>query len=115
MVEHEITTKSRLLARLVRDLLATEKFESLADLTEALKCRCARLKIRWTPDDIGDAYRLIESNTALPGAPIKRVRRITHIERIEDDVRPITRAKAAELWPRLVAAVMREQQRRRSA
>jgi hypothetical protein len=110
MGEHEITTQSRLLARLLRELLATEKFESLADLTEALKCRCAKLRIRWTPDDISHAYRLIESNTSLPGlTPLKPIRHITPLERVEDDVRPITRAEAAELWPRIVAAVQRAQ------
>ena len=107
MVEHEITTTSRLLARLVRDLLATEKFETLACLTEALKCRCARLRIGWTNDAIGDAYRLIESNTPLPG---RRGHAVTdHTERDNTDVRPLTRQEAADLWPRLVAALQRQE------
>jgi hypothetical protein len=59
-------SKGRLLAKLVWALLKEEPFESLADLTDALKFRCARLKIAWTNDDINDAYTLIESNTPLP-------------------------------------------------
>jgi hypothetical protein len=102
-----IGAKGRLLARLVRVLLDREKYETLPDLTEALKVECARLKIRWTPDDITAAYRLIESNRPLPGlTPIRHIKRL---ERLDDDVRPITRAEAAELWPRLVAAVQRTQ------
>jgi hypothetical protein len=58
-------THGRLLAKLVRVLLARENFETLADLTEALKVECARLKIRWTHDDLTEAYRLIESNRPL--------------------------------------------------
>ena len=59
-------SQGRLLAKLVWELLKEEPFESLADLTDALKFRCARLKIAWTNDDINDAYTLIESNTLLP-------------------------------------------------
>jgi hypothetical protein len=61
--EHHV----RLLARLVRSLLASEHFDSLADLTDALKFRCARLHIPWTNEDLNGAYRLIASNTPLPG------------------------------------------------
>jgi hypothetical protein len=64
---HDVETQGRLLAKIVRELLKRDTCESLPDLTEALKCRCARLRIRWTNDGINDAYRLISSNTALPG------------------------------------------------
>jgi hypothetical protein len=59
--EHE----GRLLAKLVRELLHGEHFESLADLVEALKIRCARLRISWTNDGISEALSLIGSNTRL--------------------------------------------------
>jgi hypothetical protein len=58
-------TNARLLARIVRTVLASERFDSLADLTDALKYRCAQLRVPWTPHDITDAYRLIGSNTPL--------------------------------------------------
>jgi hypothetical protein len=50
-------------------LVASERFDSLADLTDALKYRCAQLRIRWTPHDITDAYRRIGSNTPLVRRP----------------------------------------------
>ena len=58
-----------LLARVVRTLLTSERFESLADLTDALKYRCAQLRISWAPHDITDAYRLVSSNTTLVRRP----------------------------------------------
>jgi hypothetical protein len=101
MMEHEITTQSRLLARLVRVLLARENFETLADLTEALKGECARLRIRWTPDAISDAYRLIESNTPLPGVrPLSGIRRIERLE-------PLSREDAAAVLARVSAGLAR--------
>jgi hypothetical protein len=56
---------TRLLARVLRELLATETFATLADLTDALKHRCARLRIRWTNDAINEVYRLVGSNREL--------------------------------------------------
>jgi head-tail adaptor len=93
---HTNDDPGRLIARIVRTLLASEHFDSLADLTEALKCRCARLRIRWTNDDINAAYRLIASNTPLPGALSRRVR---HVE-CEPDV-TISRHEAAAILDRL--------------
>ena len=72
----EIKTKGPLLAKIVRELLRGERFESLTDVTEALKTRCARLKIPYTADDITGAYRLIESNHPLV-SPARAERRST--------------------------------------
>lgn len=89
-------TKSRLLATVVRELLKTEgPFESLADLTDVLKARCARLKIGWTNDDINDAYRLIESNTPL--MPVRLPPRRTE----QPPETPIDRAFAAAFFAEL--------------
>jgi len=54
---------ARLLARIIRELSAAERFETYADLVDALKFRLARLHIPWTNDAIADALRLVESNT----------------------------------------------------
>lgn len=62
-------THGRILAKLVRELLRRETFACLADLTEALKRRCGPLRIRWTNDDITDAFRLVGSNAALCELP----------------------------------------------
>ena len=93
---HDFEARSRLLARIVRTLLASETFESLGDLTEALKCRCAQLRIRWTPDDITEAYRRVGSNTPLPGQPV--CRRL--VER-PTDTASVSRSEAAEILERL--------------
>jgi hypothetical protein len=81
--------------------LAEQTFESLPDFTEELKCRCARLRITWTPDDITQAYRVIESNTPLPGAPIRRVL----VEREPEPAPDLPKAEAARLWAALSASV----------
>jgi hypothetical protein len=109
--DHDHPPHSRLLARLVRVLLAREPCETLPDLTEALKVECARLRIRWTNDAIGDAYRLIESNSPLPGAAIRSHRQpMGPIESCRvDDSQPLSRAEAAALWRTLCAALVRAQ------
>lgn len=98
--------RSRLLARLVREILAlpeAAEFEGLADVVEALKYRCARLKIGWTNDDIDAALRLVVSNVPLPGARARReaeqVRREAEQERTGQRV--ITRAEASAILQRL--------------
>src|SRR5262245_25256892 len=59
------TPNTRLRAKLVRQRLSEEPYESLADLVDALKCRCAWLRVPWTNDDISDAMAMVESNRDL--------------------------------------------------
>lgn len=67
------TTKSRtgVIAAIVHELLDGEPFVDLADLVEALKGRLARLRIRWTTDEVTDAIRMVGTRRALvvPPAP----------------------------------------------
>lgn len=65
MLEPEIPNQTRLIAKILRELLASESFDDLSDLADALKTRCGRLKIKSTPDDISNAFRLIASNRDL--------------------------------------------------
>jgi hypothetical protein len=88
-------SQARLLARLVRVLLARDHFDTLASLTDALKHECARLRIRASTDDITDAIRLIASNRALIG-PLELDSRPG-----PEDVPPVTRAEAAAILRRL--------------
>lgn len=73
---HDGHPRSRLVAKVVREVLATGSFPSLADLTGAVKDRLGRLKIQASADDLNAAYRAIESNTPLlpepPAAPSRR-------------------------------------------
>ena len=99
MTQTQNDPQSRLLAKLVRELLATEKFATFACLTDALKWRCARLKIRPTDDAINGAYALIGSNRSLVTATSVSAR-VRHVER-PDDVRPISKAEATAILRRL--------------
>jgi hypothetical protein len=103
-MEHDVQTQSRLLAKLVRVLLARESFATLACLTEALKVECARLRIRWTNDAISEAYRVIESNTPLPG--LRPIRRLTPLERLEP-LTPSSRDDASAILARVYAEFAR--------
>lgn len=91
-------TKTRLIARVIRELLKAETYETLADLTDALKCRCVRLHVAWTDDDINAAYRLIDSNTHL--IPIVKPQR-RHERDIPAPEPPIPQATAVATLRRL--------------
>jgi hypothetical protein len=100
------------IAAVVHDVIQAEKFETLSDLADAVKCRCALLKIPYDAGAVTEAIQLVERTRPVVAAgvkPIRPIKRFEHIERLDDDVRPITRAEAADLWPRLVAAVQRTQ------
>jgi hypothetical protein len=55
--------RRRLLAKVLRDVLDADRFATSADLLDAFKYRLARLGIRYEPDDVHAAIRLVESNT----------------------------------------------------
>jgi len=57
--------RARLVAKVLRDVVGHDSFETLADLTDALKFKLARLRIGWTNDDINTAFRLVGSNVEL--------------------------------------------------
>jgi hypothetical protein len=90
-------TLASTIARIVHGLLATEQFDSLADLTDALKWRLAALRIRWTNDDLNDAYRLVATARPLPCRLLPR--KISHVEREPENV--ISRDEAGAILNRL--------------
>jgi hypothetical protein len=61
----EKKAQARLVARLIRDAILRDDFESLADLTDVVKHRCAQLGIRVTADDFTIAYRWLDTNCRL--------------------------------------------------
>ena len=65
MKTDENQTQTRLIARLLREVVAAEDFTTLADAVDALKFRCARLRIGWTNDGISQALRVVGSNRRL--------------------------------------------------
>jgi len=88
-------SKSRLLAKVIREILRQERFDSLADLTDVVKFRCARLKVGWTNDLIQDAYRLVASNSDLT-----RRRSRSSVHRREEPA-GLSREEAREIMQRL--------------
>jgi hypothetical protein len=53
------TTTARQLAKLLREIPIDDQ---LANVVADLKTRAARLRIRWTPDAISEALRIVGSN-----------------------------------------------------
>jgi hypothetical protein len=86
------TTKGRLLAKLLRETLATDSFDTLADLTDVLKTRGARLHLRLTADDISEAYRLVGSNR-----PLVRGARLVPVPHAAPAPPPASRAEAQRI------------------
>jgi len=83
-------------------LLASEDFDTLADLTDALKHRCAQLRIGWTNTDINDAYRRVEASRPLL-VDAHRQRRMARRERaLENRIERVpSRDEATETLRRL--------------
>jgi hypothetical protein len=56
---------ARLIAKIVREVLAKQKFENPSKLREAVEDRCDALRLRYTRDLIERAFDLVGSNTNL--------------------------------------------------
>jgi hypothetical protein len=87
----------RMVAKILRELLQQQRFTDLADLTEALKCRCAQLKIRGYSRLVPRACDLVASNRPLV-SPAPRPRDVVRAES-----RPLSRREASALWATLSA------------
>lgn len=104
MADSETNKTPRLLAKLIREMLADERFATIADLSDALKSRCGRLKIRWTTADINAAFRLILSNT-----PLLVTDRRVPLEQDAVPLRPFEAAEAKRLYNQFLARYASEQ------
>jgi hypothetical protein len=97
--------RGRLLAKLVREILLNNhaaEFDTLADVVDALKARCARLRIPWTNDDISAALHLVASNVEMPNPRVldARRRRMAARERALEQ-QTLSRAEASAILHRL--------------
>jgi hypothetical protein len=101
----EENNRTRQLAKLVRELVTTEHFDRLADLTDALKFRCARLRIPWTNDTISAAYTLVASNRPLVGQVATRTTNPTHLE-LAQGPDPVTRGEAPVVLDQVFTGVL---------
>lgn len=70
---HETVTATKLIVRVLQDLVAAEHFDTYADLADALKCRCAQLKIPYDGGLVSDALDRLElgGKVRLVGVPVQ--------------------------------------------
>ena len=109
---HDINNTPRLLAKLLREIVSGETFDSYADLIDALKTRASRLHIRYEPDDITTAIAWVESNRELVrDTTPKKLAPDTLVSEPPLVPREQATAIVQELWRRLnPAAVVRRVQ-----
>lgn len=104
----EMPTKpnSRIIAKVMREVLEAEAFETLADLSEATKVRCARLRIPYTADAITHAMALIGSNRSLTGTrPVVTRRAAVPESKPSEPVGPpLSRVEAERIYQRIISA-----------
>jgi hypothetical protein len=86
---HDDATTRRLMV-VMREVLARERFESIPDFVEAVKCRCGQLRVPWTPTALARACYYLEVNHALPephaprsSAPLRAHDYIPRLSRLE--------------------------------
>jgi hypothetical protein len=93
---HDVETPTRLVVRVLQDLVRHERFATYADLADALKARCARLKVPYHAGVISDAIDRVELGGKTPLIPSRFPRRERHVERDPDPV-IIDRQTAADI------------------
>lgn len=80
---HDGPTATRLIVRVLQDLMRRESFTSYADLAEALKARCAQLHIRYDAALISAAIDRLELGGRHP-----LIARPAPPRRVLDDLQP---------------------------
>lgn len=98
---HDAPNQTRLFAKIIRDLLSSETFDSLSDLTAAVKDRCAKLRIPYQDGAVNGAMTLIASNTQLTLPPPQLQRVSKHPTEAVSEAPVITQAQAAAILQRL--------------
>jgi hypothetical protein len=102
------------IAVVVHELVAAQLFDDWVGLSEAVKGRCATLRIGYDSGSITDAVKLVErTRPVFASAKHVRASNPQHVERV-DDARPLSRSEAADLMGRLYAARAREEGRQRA-
>lgn len=94
---HDSPSTKRLIASVIRDVLAAEQFEAFADFRDALRRRLAKLKIRYIEADFDHAITVVASNTELAPLSLPVVRTSAEAPPPPD----ITPAQAAAILERL--------------
>lgn len=66
---NDFQSKTRLIAKLVRDVATCQRFESYSDLKDALRRRLVQLHVRYQQQEFDDAVSLVTSNAVLWRTP----------------------------------------------
>lgn len=84
------------LAAVVHDVVTAHTFDDWADLAEAVKTRCARLRLPYDSGTVTQAVTLVARTRAV----LRPRRSVAPVTR-RPDVPPLSRAEAAVLWARI--------------
>ncbi len=93
---HDSPNQTRIVAKIIRELLSERRWESLAELTPELSDRCRRLNLHIDADIVNAAYTLISSNT-----PLVQELKAGHGAPVEQQVEAIPRSEASGLLDRI--------------
>lgn len=96
MLKRKPETNTGVIAALLHELLKRGTFATAADLKDAVKARCAVLRIPYDSGTIAEAIDSVERTRRTLPDPLPRVTNPKHIER-PDEVRPMTREEASSL------------------
>ena len=93
------TRKGGVVAAVVHELLKVEQFETLADLSEAVKCRCAALRLPYDAGAVSEAVRWVQrSRPVLVIHP-------PHLPEIRVEAAPISPQEAVRICRDICAKV----------
>jgi hypothetical protein len=101
--QHDHATATRLLVRVLQDVVRRETFSNYGDLAEAFKARCARLRIPYDAGLISDALDRLECGGEKPLVALPTRRRL--VERPVEPAPDLPPADAAALVAALKVAV----------
>ena len=90
---NEIETNLGVYFKIVEDVLAGERFTHLSDLIEAVKCRCAKLKIKYAAGQVQTVIARMKDDRLSIQVPKK----YAEIAKVSEPHEPLTRAEAAGL------------------
>lgn len=95
---HDSESTARLIAKVIRDMTATMRFDSFADFKETLRRRLTRLRIAYTPADFDEAITVVASNHQLWGTSASRTDPVAVSDSADP---PLTREEAAHTITRI--------------
>ncbi len=101
------TTPLKLLVRVLQDVVRREQFATYADLSEALKLRCGRLKIRYDSQLVSAAIEQLEQGGRYHLVPRVEVQRTSRREQLPEGP-VLNRFEASDIYQRLQARYLAE-------